>query len=480
MTKVYKRSLMILADGSRPDVFKDELDKGNLPHISKHLLEKGCFKTIVTAFPSTTGPAYLPYLSGYHPGTFDIPGIRWFHKDMYAKKGWGFKSFRSYVGLETLLLRKDLKPGLQTAFDIFQKPLSILNNIYRDLPSKFNKTKHSRIWYLYYAHITDHWSFVDDAMTKKLLHSLEDDFDFAFMVYPSIDEYAHRSSPFYKRTIEAYHDLDRNIGKIVKALQEKGMYDDTLISIVSDHGLSETHTHFDISPFLEEEKGMKTFFYTQIFKRNFEAASMVSGNGMCNLYFKGEKGWKGRMSYEELSTRNLLLDELRSREEIALLAAQGQDGSIHLLTEKGHGAYKVEKQQIQYSWSHEEPLGIFDSSLKSKSFSLDESLDLSFDSYTPDVFYQLYKLFQSPRAGDLIVSAKTGYDLRDRYEHPEHKASHGALCPEHMKVPFIINHPLSGLGDLRQNWRSMDVYPSVLDLMGQSYDKEELDGRSLV
>src|SRR3989338_7020903 len=99
-----KRCILFLADGARPDVLQDELKKGHLPNLAHHFAEKGVFPSMVTAFPSPTGPAYLPYLTGLHPGPCNVPGIRWFDKDHYAKHGWGFKSFRSYVGLETMLL----------------------------------------------------------------------------------------------------------------------------------------------------------------------------------------------------------------------------------------------------------------------------------------------------------------------------------------------------------------------------------------
>src|SRR3989338_2500046 len=80
----YKRCIFFLADGSRPDAFENLMKKGDLPEFSATCEEKGGYKSITSVFPSTTGPAYLPYLTGCYPGTCDVPGIRWFDKDCYA------------------------------------------------------------------------------------------------------------------------------------------------------------------------------------------------------------------------------------------------------------------------------------------------------------------------------------------------------------------------------------------------------------
>ncbi len=460
-----------MADGARPDVLCQELNRGNLPNLARYLVEGGTFETILTAFPSTTGPAYLPYLTGCYPGTCNVPGIRWFDRAHYARHGWSFKSFRSYVGLETTLFNRDIKEEIQTAFSIYKNPVNILNNIFRGIPAGNNKTQHSRIWYIYYAHLTDHWSFVDSAVTKKIINSLDQDPDFIFAVFPSIDEYSHRSSVFNPRVIQAYRDIDGHIGEVIAALKKKGWLEETLLVVVSDHGLSDTHTHFDVGPYLEE-KGMKTFFYTQIFKRNFKGATMVSGNGMCHVYLKHPDGWQRPCYYEDLTENGFLLEEFRNRPEIGLVACRGVDGSIHLLTSRGQGKFKVNNGKIDYQFDRYDPLNLC---LKTYSLimTIEESLDITLNSHFPDVFVQLDQIFSSPRSGDIILSANPGYDLRKRYEHPEHKASHGSLCPEHMKTPFLMSTRM-----IRKPKRSVDIFPTILELTGKKIPPS-IDGRSL-
>lgn len=473
----YKRAIMILADGARPDVLAEELGKGRLPHLEKYFAKSGTNATMLTCFPSTTGPAYLPYVTGCFPGTCNIPGVRWFDKPMYAKKGWGLKSFRSYCGFETMLFDRDMNPNVKTVWQIFKNPKNIFNGVTRGLNKKNNLTFGKRMLHYYYAHLTDRWAFLDDAAYQSIQKMIyEKAFDFAFAVLPSIDEYSHRSSPFHPRVRQAYQELDQIVGKMIQDLKTVGLFEETLLIIVSDHGLSETKEHFDIGPWLEKEKKIKTLYYSNIFKFCFNAVSMVSGNGMTHLYFKGQDGWSTRKSFEEISSQSVLLDELRCRPEVDLVVTQGMDGAIHLQTEKGHGSFHVnDRGDILYRFDKKDPLGIFsDEGVQEKRFTLEESLQKTFTSQYPDLFMQMHQIFKSPRTGDVIVLAKLGYDLRVKFEHPLHKASHGSIHPEHMRVPLLMNHPISA-----QHIRSVDIFPTLLKLLGQEIP-DGIDGRCLI
>ena len=72
---------MILADGARWDMMNKLLVSGELPNIQKYIVVPGGTYRGVTVFPSTTGPAYFPFLNGCHPGTLNVVGVRWFDKN---------------------------------------------------------------------------------------------------------------------------------------------------------------------------------------------------------------------------------------------------------------------------------------------------------------------------------------------------------------------------------------------------------------
>lgn len=456
----YKRCFMFLADGARPDVMEDLVRSGRLPAIGDHLASSGTLRHAVSAFPSTTGPAYLPYLTGCYPGTCNLPGIRWFDKDHFSESRFSKDRYRSYVGAESFYMNRDLDPDRKTLFDLIPRSANIFSSINRGVGFRGNKSKFSRIWYWYYAHLTDHWGLVDEAAGAKTVHALKDDPEFLFVVLPGIDEFSHLSSPFHPRTFEAYEVLDRAVGRLVADLKKRGWWEETLIFIVSDHGLSETDRHFPVNQFLESA-GIPTLYYPKIlFKGRFEAANMVSGNAMTNLYFRNETGWKGRASWEDLSRRpDRILQRLAEKSEVDLLLTRKEDGSIRVEGRGGAAEIARENGSIRYRVLGSDPFGY---KRMPETMTDRECLAATVGTDYPDAPSQVLQIFRSRRAGDVILSAAKGSDLRLRYEIHEHKSSHGSLHGEHMKIPLVTNARLKP-GPIR----SVDVFPTVLKLLGR-------------
>ena len=107
--------------------------QGKLPNIARHLVEEGSSLPAVTSFPSTTCPAYLPFLTGCLPGTCNVPGIRWFDKDRY-EAGWSFDRYRSYVGLESFCMARDMWPHIPTIFELIPDSFSWSDFNYENVP----------------------------------------------------------------------------------------------------------------------------------------------------------------------------------------------------------------------------------------------------------------------------------------------------------------------------------------------------------
>jgi arylsulfatase A-like enzyme len=103
-----------------------------------------------------------------------------------------------------------------------------------------------------------------------------------------------------------------------------------------------------------------------------------------------------------------------------------------------------------------------------------DALENSYNTEYPDAILQIVQLLESPRTGDLVLSAAHGYDLRAKHEKPEHRSSHGALFRDHMIVPFATNAKIK-----KEYMRTVDVFPTILSCLNQ-HVPENLDGVSLV
>ena len=212
---------------------------------------------------------------------------------------------------------------------------------------------------------------------------------------------------------------------------------------------------------------------------------------MTHLYFKNNsdgKGWGERTPFEKLHKMGVIgsLIELNG---LGLVAGQSETGDIIVQNRGGQGriscrsghtdhgdlrnvamAFKcADALRFSYQFTGKDPLGY---GVSYENLSSQETLRETYDRPYPDGIVQLWQIFKSERTGDLVLSAENGYDLRARYEIPEHHATHGALIAEHLHIPLATNYPIT-----EQCIRSVDVFPTVLSLCGHNVAEHHIDGR---
>jgi hypothetical protein len=460
-------AIILLIDGARPDIFRNLLDDGQLPNIQKEILSQGTFRVATSCCPSTTGPAYLPFLTGCFPGRLNIPGIRWLDKDEFRRRRFGLSRFRSYNGIEALLFNRDLPGSHPTLFELFQRPYNVFSMITRGLPPGHNLCGKRKPFYYLYAHIAEDWTMIDKLAYKYLVSSLALNPDFVFAVLPGVDAYSHLNHPGHEKTLAAYLFVDFVIGRIIDKLKKQRRWDNTLLIITSDHGLTATHTHLDLALFLKARK-INPLFYPIVWKTRPQAAVMISGNALGHIYWLGHNSQPGNSSKmnEEIKC------ELLARPEIDLLLSRNENGSILVESAPGRAEIVQNGALLSYLPHDADPLGY---GCLDRPLDREEALKVTIDTQYPDGLVQIAQLFTASRTGDLVVISRNGYDLRKAYEWPEHHASHGSLCREHMLVPLIYNQT----GWDNRPARTADLFNTILKWSGRP-EIQNTDGRSLL
>ena len=487
----FKRFVFIIIDGAPYAIFKGLLENGDLPNIKKYVVDPGSLNKAISVFPSTTGPAFIPFFMGLYPGTANIPGIRWLSKSKFHTPH-RFKrpGVCSYMGLDGLRFEADLPSGFPTLFNFFSPVSNIYNLLARGCPPAKNLTRWIKPFVYTYAHFSHRWRFVNRIAIRQFHKAIEAGDKFVMCLFPAVDTFSHLSDIQSPQVFQTYREIDTAIGNLVHTLQKANTLEETLILITSDHGMTNTHTHIDVPQHLDNG-GWRCLHYPKIWRQGAVSASMVSGNGMTHLYFKNNsegKAWGERTPFEKLCQMGVV-NALIELEGLGLVVGQSETGDIIVQSRSGQGRISWHSRDINredpqgvpttfkcadslhfsYHFTGTDPLGY---GVPYKNLSSRETLRKTYNSPYPDGIVQLWQIFKSERTGDLVLSAESGYDLRARYEIPEHHATHGALIAEHLHIPLATNYPIT-----EQCIRSVDVFPTVLNLCGHNISEQYIDGR---
>jgi type I phosphodiesterase/nucleotide pyrophosphatase len=472
----YDRAIFLLLDGARADVFESLLRAGELPQVARHIVEPGGFARATTVFPSVTGVAYAPYLTGCFPRRTNLTGVRWLDRRVYARRRMSLMRFRNYVGPGHFMMNRDLSRDVKTLFELLRPSSNIFGTISRGTGVRRNAFLVRRVpWTLHFM-LTGDWAPIDERANAMLLRAAQRRRErFTFHTTLQVDEHSHHDGPFSPRAREGYRAFDRAVGALAARLRVRGTLERTLLCVGSDHGHSDVSQHFDLEAFFER-RGLRALYYPKQLKSWFDCdvAVMVGGNGMGHVYFRGA-GWDA----EETGAERLahvpgaprVIDDLLAEDAVDLVAYRDEGDWVEVRSRRGAARVRL-GDDVEYELARPgaDPFGY--PPLPPR-LSLRAALEVTRDTDYPDGMVQIAQIFGAPRAGDLIVSSTPGWDLRLK-EHRLHRSGHGSLHRDHMNVPFALSYPFRG-----DAVRSVDAFPTILELLGETIPGD-VDGQRLV
>jgi hypothetical protein len=466
-----RRCFLLLIDGLRPDVAEARLAGGHLPHLADMLLQGGRTNAI-TGFPSTTSVAYLPFLTGCSPGHCDIPSIRWLDRARYGGRWWRDRhEVRSYCGYQAVFLDRDLSADVRTIFELVPDSIGIFTPVARGLTPARDPSRLERQLWGSLAHFALWHQPSDDAVSRHLLRSAGESWRFVFAQFPAVDGYTHQTDPASAQVHNALARVDATVGRLRQRLQERGELEESLILLVSDHGASPVHTHLDLADWFRAH-GIPTLSHPILWERRPRAAVMVAGNGSAMVYARPGEPRAERWPIERLRRPETfggsgdLVSALLKEPAVALLAAESEAGGIWIASADGAARLSAKHDILTYQPESGDPLMLGNAwSASSRGW-----LEATWDSPFPDAAFHLMDQFRSRRSGDLLVIAREGYDFRERFEVPEHRAGHGSLIRAHMQTPVWSSQPIPSIP-----LRTVDLFPAMLDWLGTPLPGE-IDG----
>lgn len=506
---------VFLLDGARQDVVFRELQAGRLPHIARLGHEGAIIERGIASFPSMTGYAYYPFVTGLDSTRSGILGLRWF--DRSRDKG----NLRSYVGTTNDQMSVDFAPHPKLLYERFGDQHSFSLNTYANRGVKRNaKTGlayarakyHRTLWILSAIGkiplvgklIAPDWEEAEDIGVDLAIEDLKKQPKIQWVTLASMDAHQHIAGTD-ERYAEIIRYADTLIGRYREASRALGQEENRIYLITTDHGATDADKNLDLREVLQnccdlkaERDGSTNVFASDVEQPLSEwfdqdAAVVINGDMLNYLYFRdpdrsGADAWRDP----------LLLDRLRSfrgkdvveglRHEPGLRFVMGwsnQQQAAKVFTSRGEATIREQQGGLSYTFTGEDPFAYHGDPrvtplLDGKPHDQRSWLDATFDTAFPDAVYRVHRLLTAPGIPDIVVTAATGWDLGKDYEIivGNYRGGHGGLSADQMLSWFVLAGPGVRPGARLNVARVEDVGATLFPLLGIDLEKEAI-GRIL-
>lgn len=450
--------VLVVADGVRSDTLRRAIARGETPALAR-LAATGGMHELTTVFPSVTGMAYAPFVTGRSPAAVGLPGLRWYDR---TRSLLSFPHARSYIGQEIRHVDRDLDADAPTLFELARPSLGAMTMIGRGL-ARGDWVGRGLRWSLraartHFRGALGGWLQIDRDVSMSMTERIRAMRPrFALLSLLGIDKASHAEGHDGPSVLEALKIVDATVARLQEDAARDGLTESRRIWVVSDHGHSPVQQHENLAGVVRD-LGYRVMAHPWVYRlRRPEVAVMVSGNAMAHLYVdlaRRERPWWPGLAGEW----DGLVDALLDRPSVDLVLLPAGPGSCAVLARDG-GRGMVTWTPTRYSYHPEtgDPLGI--GTVTNVDAGGAHAATLASD--YPDALVQIARISDAPRSGDIILSAARDWDFRHNHEPIPHRSSHGALHRDHMLVPLLLDRP-----PVRKPQRTVELMASACAALG--------------
>jgi len=505
-----RSAVIFFVDGVNHEVLDDLLARGELPSVHKWFVQRGVVvDQAVSSLPPITYAISTTMLTGMFPGHHGILGNRWFDRGTGALHDYG--SARTYRAVNDDFTAP-------TIYEVLADQLSVnvQNHTRRGADVTMDHVVSSGIKWL-----THRFSAVDHNVGRcmgdlRRAARRAGRWPTVVMTYfPGVDEVGHRDGPRSERYREAVRVADRAIGDVIEAYVAAGLADSTYFVLLSDHGMVENTAlrSMNLVDWLRRHEGWRVLDTRRKPDRRrsphpgmdrYDAVVINSAWRRAAIHLPGPCGWSCRPEPDELRrVASASLDGpdagaggLIGLDAVGLVCFPLREGVVRVLTKTGGATVERRRSPAgtQYRLlvdaeatrtaidARTEPFGyLADPNLaafiEAGWHGSREWLEATAATRYPDFVPQVVEMFDSPRAGDLVVFAAEGWSLAEGG-----RGGHGSCLDEDMIVPMYFTGPDLPRGGRVATARLADVMPTIIELLGfgdRLSSLPHLDGESI-
>jgi hypothetical protein len=512
----FERALELFDEAARDDErYREEINRA-FPNISKLFLGEGAYTLNgVTIWPASSVPANTSIITGAYPRKNGIVGQRYYERSL--------RHHMSYIGLGITAHNNELSTSVKTIYEYFPEARSVAIvqvcnrgcSLY--VPGQPDDDYAERAWEWVVMCLNGLGRRTGVPGIPRL----------TVITFAHIDHISHTTYLDSPEAVEAYTNIDRLIGRMTAFLGSRDLLGKTTIVLTSDHGIAPVTNHLTIDRVLEDLRfdtfqSLKYLVKTEwgMFESNFwkggrrdfdkryNCVALWGGNSDALLYFKGQlrdaQGALVQSSWDILPTKDCLENYHCGGEDINIVERllQHSPGIRFVITHPApnecvvhtlEGASRITERplnEIDAAYRYdvlwgEDPLEYADAPtlrpyVNTGRWLTDrEWLDLTCTMHYPDALHRLANSFGSPRSADLHLVAADGWDFTPAgVSRKVLTGTHGGLDRKQSVVPIMF----WGRGIKRAELltgRTVDILPTVLELLDVEYDPAAVSGRPL-
>lgn len=489
-----RAAVVFFVDGMNRQVYGEMLGRGELPGIAKYLVGRGCSVEYgVTAVPSITYAISTSLATGQVPGHHGVLGNKFFDR---------VRLF--YADYNTIKTYRDVDDDYRcpTMYEILDEKFSVTiqTPVRRGVYRKIDNWATSGIrWYFNQIMEIDCLTAERFYLIGEMAREAGRWPDLIFAYFPATDEMGHRYGPDSGQYRRSLRNVDEQIGRIGAALEASGLLERTYLVLVSDHGMTgcEKENYINIAELIEGEFGLRvasqgpgrieSYGKRAAYFRGYDAVLVNGGYRRAMVYLRNGADWSVAGGPAKARPVARFLAE---QEAVCFTAYPDGEGGVWVENRLGRGRIErrgevgesLDEKQYRYEViDGEDPLG-YDTTLRAKGLpdggfrSGADWLAGTVQSEYPDLPVQIAEVFDSHRAGDLLVFAREGWDF-DR----SNVGGHGSAAAADMLVPMVFAGPGIEPGRVIPAARTVDVVPTVIEMLdGRKLGEYRFDGRSLL
>lgn len=496
---------IILIDGLDQARFQNALKKGDLPNIQK-LIDHGTYiENGIGSFPSMTGFAFYPFITGHDAVESGIIGLRWFDRSVDVG------NLRNYVGRTNVWMNQDITDTIKTFYELSgdQYTASINSFMNRGVAdARITGWMHTTAKFEGKSFIgplrsipiagkelaKNHYQHESAVMTMASDQLIQNP-KLQWIALPAPDATFHVDglTDNYDQLVQY---IDSLIGDFRVTINSLGQADTRMLAIVTDHGVARVNQNID---FIKEAKDRLNLDLIRGNAVNYRSMQLkeplsdfidkdgyfvINGNLSAMLYMRdpsksGAESWRSNLSYDLLvdfpyikfnpnDKRINVAQGISNMEGIEFVVYRKDERSIIVQNSTEEATIEKRGNVYKYATLSNNPFG-YNEELIDTFLTADQWLENTIDTDYPDAIYRLYSVMDMPNVGDFFLTSTEGYDFAKDYEVivGNYKGGHGGIKANQLRVPYIISAPNQNPEKI-DFLRSEDVGQMIGDWLGFS------------